>query len=370
MRICVLGWYGTETLGDRAILAGIFKIFSKEHKRDSYAIGSLYPFYTERTLLEEKKYYEEVSNQSEIYCFDVKKRDRLRNEIESADLVLMGGGPLMQIYEMELICASFRYAKKCGKRTIICGCGIDKINTNEFKRLLVNIIKVSDDIILRDRISKHILTELLDEFKVKHHSIHVCNDPAFVGVDLRNKKEKRQDYAVVNLRDYSFVELSDMKHTQSIINQQLIDLGDECEKVYFLANHTFYKGGDDRIFLNKIVNNLCNRKYEVINKPLNLQETFKCIAEAKIALAMRYHAVLFQTLLNGNNYILDYTEIKKGKITGFLDILPKADFYQERYINIAKMNQNFDLKKQGVYDAWLFENSENVIKEYRKILII
>ena len=28
MNICILGWYGTETIGDRAILAGIISLLS------------------------------------------------------------------------------------------------------------------------------------------------------------------------------------------------------------------------------------------------------------------------------------------------------------------------------------------------------
>ncbi len=44
MRILIIGWYGTETIGDRAILAGLISFFSKVYRCFEIKIGSLYPF--------------------------------------------------------------------------------------------------------------------------------------------------------------------------------------------------------------------------------------------------------------------------------------------------------------------------------------
>ena len=49
---------------------------------------------------------------------------------------------------------------------------------------------------------------------------------------------------------------------------------------------------------------------------------------------MRYHSVVFQTILSGNNYVLDYTEPNKGKIFGFLKEIDEMNFYEKRYISL------------------------------------
>ena len=55
MRILILGWYGTETIGDRAIFAGLMQLLSQSLGDINVTVGSLNPFFTERTLIEDLK---------------------------------------------------------------------------------------------------------------------------------------------------------------------------------------------------------------------------------------------------------------------------------------------------------------------------
>jgi hypothetical protein len=70
---------------------------------------------------------------------------------------------------------------------------------------------------------------------------------------------------------------------------------------------------------------------------------------------MRFHSVLLQTIVNGSNYILDYTEIKKGKIVGFVNDIDNDGFYNNRCIHLQKLLKE-DYKKlnnwnnDGVFD--------------------
>lgn len=49
---------------------------------------------------------------------------------------------------------------------------------------------------------------------------------------------------------------------------------------------------------------------------------------------MRYHSVFFQTILNGNNFILDYTDPSTGKIIGFIRDCGGLDFYSGRMLQL------------------------------------
>ena len=55
--IMIIGWYGTETIGDRAILASLFKNLFELNKNIKLIIGSIYPFHTQLTLIEDNNFY-------------------------------------------------------------------------------------------------------------------------------------------------------------------------------------------------------------------------------------------------------------------------------------------------------------------------
>ena len=40
-KIVIIGWYGTETIGDRAILAGLLHLFAETYSSLEVSIGSL-----------------------------------------------------------------------------------------------------------------------------------------------------------------------------------------------------------------------------------------------------------------------------------------------------------------------------------------
>ena len=103
MKVVVVGWYGTETIGDRAILDGIIRVFKCFDQNVKIEIGSLWSFFTERTL------YEDYGSQHEnVKCFDVKNIKILREKICECEYIVFGGGPIMDgIAHLELIAEIF-----------------------------------------------------------------------------------------------------------------------------------------------------------------------------------------------------------------------------------------------------------------------
>ena len=102
--------------------------------------------------------------------------------------------------------------------------------------------------------------------------------------------------------------------------------------------------------------------------PLNLKTTYDVIAKAQGCVGMRYHSIVFQTYLNGNNYIIDYTNPENGKIPAFLDRVDKNGFYTDRYINVFEPEViNFDLQNESRFRFHHDEFSRNV--ELYKTLI-
>lgn len=374
MKVCIIGWYGTETLGDISILEGLINIFENLTKKNHFSLGSLYPFYTERTLYLEETLFDSLTKGASIECFNIKDKKILKNKILDADLVIMGGGPLLDILELKYIENSFKYAKTIGKKTAILGCGIGPLNIKCFRKSVYNILKYSDLIILRDHISKKEISVLNKEFnnEINESKVFCSFDPAIIPIKYFEKSINKNNQIVINLRDYPFK--TDVKEYEKI-NKSLIDLinvlSERFSKIILLPNHTFFIGGDDRSYFSKLKLKLKNDNIEIVHEPKTLFEVFEIISSSEICIGMRYHSILFQTLLNGNNYILDYTDPKKGKIISFLEMIDKDGFYENRYFNIINNigNYSFSLsEKSFVYDIRIFDETIDFYKEKIKEL--
>ncbi len=375
MKITIIGWYGTETIGDRAIIAGLFSIFKKTFGNFEILLGSIYPYYTQRMINEDYSFWKEIiGNDFRISIFDSKISKDLNQAIKETDLIVMGGGPLMHISQMYMIEYAFKKAKKLNKKTALLGCGVGPIFKKEYKKSLLNIILYSDLIILRDKSSRNNLIEISKEFKknINEKFIFVSFDPAVEASIEFNKlyKAEPSDYIAINLRSFPR-EYSKLDNVNSIDNslQTVIEKLTNTFKneIKMIPMHYFHIGDDDREFLNSIKLNINNKKIFVQNKPLSLVETMKVYQNAYFCIGMRFHSVVLQTIVNGKNYVFDYTEPKKGKIQGFLNDIDKSSFYSNRYVCLQ--NENIDLSFKLTSEKFSLEQSSlNNLKLYSNLL--
>lgn len=378
MKICILGWYGTETLGDRAIIEGIIKIFNVIEENNEIYIGSLYPFFTERTLIEEQEALVYLGIKSRISYFDVRIGEELKKYIKRSDIVIMGGGPLMDLLELDIIDKAFVYAKKENKKTGVIGCGIGPLKIKEFRKSVYNILKNSDLNIFRDKNSLKEAKILNKEFsgKIDEKTLYSSFDPAIIPIAFyKSKNLEKKNRVVVNFRDLNFKssdeELKKIRNKLKVFLKQISNI---YEEVLLLPNHIFNIGGDDRLFFSSLKLDLLEYSNIIIeHHPKSLFETFKIIEESKAAIGMRYHAILFQTFLNGNNYILDYTDFKKGKIKSFLVDIDKNNFYENRYYSLSNLKKEIEFKiteEKFEYDFNIFTQTINFYIEKIKAVLV
>lgn len=368
VKITIIGWYGTETIGDRAILSGTFTFFKKAFGEFEVKLGSLYPFFTQRTLNEDYNFWEESCNHTfPVKLFDSKKVQELDKAIKDSDLVVMGGGPLMHIEPLFMVEYALKKAKKLGKTTALLGCGVGPIFPKKFKKSLINIANSSDLILLRDSFSKKYLEDIFDEYAaILQKKIYLSLDPAMQCAEDFNRlfrKDVELDTIAVNLRDFPQEYSKDRKNID--INKKL------NEFVGFLSSnfpqynislvpmHYFHIGNDDREFLNKIRFELDKKNISVQNKPLSMVETMKVYSHAKFNIGMRFHSVVLQTMVSGKNFVLDYTEPNKGKIAGFLNDIDQTGFYSDKYICLQS-----DEILTSKFSATMFEKAFSPEKEH------
>jgi polysaccharide pyruvyl transferase WcaK-like protein len=336
MRILITGWYGTETLGDRSILLGLLIAMKDAYGRFAVNIASLYPFLTQRTLFEDGLVIANYISLEDIGIVDAKSKEAMQDAIDKSDLIVLGGGPLMDIAELLIIRYAFRLAKRKGKKTAVLGCGIGPLRVKAYSKIVNDILELSDTIVLRDKISFEWIIRMCS-FQVQKRSKYT-HDPAVIPIQeyLSTVETKwKSDEIAVNFREYPVSALGVKSRFDDAAFVSLVQtLSDGYAKVLLIPMHTFFMGGDDREFLSRIAYKTKKDNVFVLHKPSSLFETFALFHNAGACIGMRYHSIVFQTLLNGNNFILDYTDRSNGKIASFLDILGAIEAYADRYFSL------------------------------------
>lgn len=333
--ITIIGWYGTETIGDRAILAGLINSFAKVYDEFSINLGSLYPDFTRRTLIEDKEFYLQIgeAHLKGIRIFNSMDKASLKDAIKTSNLVAVGGGPLMDLAEMHMLRYAFRFAKQSGIHTALLGCGWGPLRKDEFIKCATDLVRLSDIVIFRDSISRQ---ECLNH--ISKPNLLSAVDPAFFCADFfrNNFDEISEKFIAVNFRDAS---LDQYDANAEIYERKFTDILVELLKtselpILLIPMHTFHIGGDDRDLLNRLAFKLNSPRIRVQNNPPSLVAVMKLYRNASFAVGMRFHAVLLQTVLNDNNYIIDYTDPSKGKTIGLLNEMGLKDKYNNRYYSL------------------------------------
>jgi polysaccharide pyruvyl transferase WcaK-like protein len=371
VKITVIGWYGTETIGDRAILAGLLSLFGEVFCDFELKLGSIYPFFSERTLFEDMDFFCQCANKKQlnISLFDSRNLKDMDNAIRYGDILVMGGGPLMGMACMFMVEYAFARAKKLRKKTMILGCGVGPMRKKLYERSLVNIVRKSDVTVFRDDVS------LLEYNRIsgdRENGIAAIDPAVFAAMDFKenNRISDIDDSICVSIREfpeaYKISESIQSGSMNTLIIDFLIRLCACNKPVYLLPMHYFGVGYDDRIFMNQVKNKLGSNAVSVQNNPLSLCETMRKFAGASMCVGMRFHSVVLQAILNGNNIILDYTDPATGKIGSFIRQIRAGEHYKNRYIAL----QTAGSELPELYINKPFEYNRRLLAEFRSSYII
>ncbi len=346
-RFLVIGWYGTETAGDKAILGEIIHNIQNKYSNPEIILASIYPYISKRTI-------EELGH-SNIKIIPTYSSDFWKF-IKRVDVVIMGGGPLMHLDELGFVLLSFFRAKGTNKLTHIWGCGIGPLNkSKKYEEAVKAIINLADKVELRDLKSVEWATE-----RTKRGDIINIGDPAFNFVKrwmIGNKRDNISSTLCLCLREWpknykgylddnQFHEIK-IKFEENLA-QWIHELCSEFDLTpKLIPMHHFCIGNDDREFNRRFTKKYLSDLEPIIERrPLSLHEILNSIYEARLSLCMRFHSVVFAEALDIPYIAIDYT--MGGKVAGFLSDKNKKD----RIISITKIAQGdwqdifFNLKKQ------------------------
>jgi glycosyltransferase involved in cell wall biosynthesis/sulfatase maturation enzyme AslB (radical SAM superfamily) len=348
--ILLVGWYGTETAGDIAILKGIIQEYLKINPELTFILFSLFPFYSKTTFKDLGK---------SVKILDYHGKQSYNAALES-DMIVMAGGPLMDIPQTGMIAALFSFFYEQQKPRVIEGCGIGPLNVKTYKNNVIQIAKLASKINVRDSASR----ELLKQFGIKKEII-VRSDPSTTFIEnlkLKNKGNKKV------IRCF-FRELTD-EYPQGISSEmafsnlvvfihKILEWYSEY-RIELLAMHYFPIGKDDREFAKRIVKTINDNRVTYDVKPRTPEEILNAMVSASFCVSMRFHSVVFASNVGCKFIAIDYTA--GGKIKGFLKDTNQLS--RIIYLNhLALLNKNkFDkmLNNKPMFDFTETKGIDNI----------
>ena len=309
--VLLVGWYGTETAGDIAILAGIVRKYAKTHPQARFTLLSLFPRYTAVTINDLP-----ADLISRLKVFDYAS-DGAKLAANEADALVLAGGPLMDIPQTAMIVSLFSRFEKRNTPRIIESCGVGPLNIDLYRDNVIAIARLATEISVRDQDS----AKYLRQWGIKKH-IGVRPDPACDYIRSLEITWDGSNSEVITcfLRELTseYPQTTSSEEAEAILIDFLKLLLKEFPsmRLELLSMHYFPIGNDDRLFARRVASKIGNERIAVPMMPMSPTELIKKMASSTFCVSMRFHSVVFAHTIAAPFIAIDYTA--GGKIAGFL----------------------------------------------------
>jgi polysaccharide pyruvyl transferase WcaK-like protein/sulfatase maturation enzyme AslB (radical SAM superfamily) len=322
-RVTVCGWYGTETLGDKAILGGIVRSLES-------ALGPI-----DLTLVSLQPYVSRITRRQmpELRGATIATAREAITRMGSVDLLVFGGGPLMAIDEMAEMEALFDVARRAGVPSVVAGCGVGPLGESWHDAAVARLLSLASARLYRDAAS---LAQARALGVVDGPHDAVCEDPAFTWLAARPPAPARAlvaagapEVLLLGLRAFPHdqyarhLALADRLRISATYEACVVDAleqlvarrpGLRLLPVPMCTNHF---GGDDRWFYDRLLGDNAKLTPHIdryaLGRELAPTAAAELFSSAHAALTMRFHAMVFALGLGVPVVGIDYT-LGRGKV--------------------------------------------------------
>jgi len=325
--VMVSGWYGTETLGDKAILGGVISSLRDGLGEINVYLSSIYPHITKLT----------IQQMPELDSVTLLATEQALAHAGGMDLLVIGGGPIMAIDNLAEILALVRTAKQRNIPVLIAGCGVGPLGEQWHNSAIKEILINADYRIYRDNKS----LETARQLGIDTNNDLVAEDPAFTWLasnfttnPTAENRSSETPKILLGLREWPSHQYG-RQYSNSIsnrinkhaINEILTALELVIKKLPSIEFLPFpmctnHYGGDDRWYYRSLLRNSDALKQRcdmsLLSKELTPAESLPYFQKASAALTMRYHSLVFSLAANLPTVAIDYT-LGKGKIASLVN---------------------------------------------------
>ena len=320
-RVLITGWYGTETVGDKAILMEIVNQFKSWNNNVSITITSIIP---SLSLL--------TNQELNLNCDIIPLNKVYRKKLAQFDCVVFGGGPIMDSTQLRFISRIFCNAKRIGIHTLIFGCGVGPLKSKRGAFHAKKILSSASGGFFRDEESAMFAMDL-----GWRHRPHIGCDPALNYVrsfkDVTSSKESNNVVCLFREQtvEYSVASTQFKNHLKQTLGRFTGSLKCTDNLVKLLAMHSFWYGKDDRLFNEEIKR--INEDASFDERPCLLDDIISECSTSGLNVVTRFHGHIFSVALGIPFISLDYTGTN-GKIESFL----RRYDLQEISIDLSKVD--------------------------------
>ncbi|HEV8004185.1 MAG TPA: polysaccharide pyruvyl transferase family protein [Planctomycetaceae bacterium] len=326
--VLIMGWYGRETTGDKAILASLL------HNIEGHSARIL-------NLTYDVDYSRQTLNEIEAPIVRCLPND-IASFVKALDwvgVVVIGGGPLKESGQMLEWSMRLAIAKSLGKKIMIYGCGIGPLHSARVRQHVAQILRLADRITLRDGIA---VTNAI-ELGIPADRITLAGDPAIGLVIPSAKVASRNGEPLtigVSLRRLSKHYAPTGRKIEATLQESALHEAAKCTVRRILQMHgtqvvlvpmALRRKDDDRIVLRQMQTELGHDPrislIEHYPSPAALLEHFRGF---DFFVAMRFHSAVFAMLSGVPLVAIDY-DSQGGKTTGLMEAMGLSEFV----LNIA-----------------------------------
>lgn len=323
-KVLICGWYGTETLGDKAILAGVIETLRRLLGPVEITVASLHSYISEMTRMQ----MPELAGSAIV---------DIRGAIAAAgdqDLVVFGGGPIMAIYELADMEAILAAARKAGVPTLISGCGVGPVGAPAFQTQIGRVLALADARVYRDAKSLKAATAL----GVDTSADAVAEDPAFTWLATRPKRVptvRNGKVLMLGLRNFPWHD-----YAQHMTADEGRDVARRFEDAVLAALGrlvaerpdltirplpmcTNHFGDDDRFFYRRLFQRASDEvagrlDFSLLGRELLPTDYAEAFRAGDAMITMRFHSLVFALGLGLPAVAIDYT-LSGGKVTSLAE---------------------------------------------------
>jgi polysaccharide pyruvyl transferase WcaK-like protein len=346
----IVGWYGTETAGDKLILAGIIEHALSINPDMRFSLSSITPFFTQHTLRELG--YEDIVS---VYPFSM---DGFCEAAVEADVAAIGGGPLMELAEVADLLRFQFVMRTLGKPYVVMGCGIGPLYSDIITGFVGEIVTNASAVLLRDRKSVDWVREKgLDAEPVewldpsmryivpRAASFRTApprreGDPLQVTVCFRMLTS---EYSGDLSREDHLALRGSMRAEHARFINALTGRG---VVVHLVPMHTFFIGMDDRQYYASIMPDLDHpENVRFHNRIYAPQDVLRIMKNSDVVVGMRFHSVVFATSLGVPTLACDYGygSGQQGKVGNYVSGMGLGDYLVDARTTTAdEMLERFD----------------------------
>ncbi|OON94749.1 MAG: polysaccharide pyruvyl transferase CsaB [Candidatus Epulonipiscioides saccharophilum] len=287
-RVVISGYYGFDNTGDEAILFAIINMLKANIKSIEIIVLSNDP-------------------ESTALAYKVKAVNRFNphsiiNAIKSCDLLISGGGSLLQDVTSLKTIPYYLFIAQLGilfrKKVVFYSQGIGPVNHIINKHLIRYIANKVNYIFVRDKKSKL----FLESMAIKTN-IEISPDPVFAlkldhTLTFQIKKEIRYKKTVgIYIRPWK-----NQAQIIKVITQISAYLLSLDYKIYFISMQPI----QDTQIARQIATSLKNNNITVIERPLTISETLAFTANFEFIIGMRLHSLIMAIIANTPAIALSY----------------------------------------------------------------